>query len=462
MIPPALLPLTASIEPDAPPIPWREWLTRTRPSYRWYRHCEALASVLQDVASGKRRRVMIFLPPRHSKSETVSRLFSAYYLACHPDRWVGLNSYAAGLAFTLSRAARENFINSGGQVRSDAAAVAHWETAAGGGFWAAGVGGPITGKGFHLGIIDDPLKNAEEANSEIVREKHKDWYSSTFYTRAEPDASIIVIQTRWHEDDLSGWLLSQEAEDEPEKWHVVNLPAIAESAVTLPPTCTLEPDWRRKGAALCPERYPLERLRAIQARIGAYYWLALYQQQPTPKEGEFFKVAAMPIVGAAPAGQRQVRAWDVAATAGDGDYSSGILMSGDGAGRYWVRDVQRGQWSPDDADAIIKQTAALDGLPVEIHLAQDPGSAGKRDAATLIRMLSGYIVKAEPITGSKEARARAFASQVNAGNVSLVSGPWNRAFIDELRAFPRGRNDDQVDAAADAFNELAGPGWEFS
>lgn len=397
------------------------------------------------------------MPPRHGKSEEVSRLFTAYYLYRHPERWVGVTSYAADLAYTLSRAARDNYRAIGGALRGDAEAVKHWETPEGGGLWAAGVGGPITGKGFHLGVIDDPLKNAEEAESETIRAKQKEWYQSTFYTREEPGGAIVVIQTRWHEDDLSGWLLEEErAEDEEsEGWHVVSFEAVKEShPLEIPLSCTLEPDPRPTGAALCPERYPLERLRKIAARVGDYFFGALFQQRATPREGAFFKVSQLGYLDAEPAGLRSVRAWDLGATAGAGDYTAGVRLGTDGAGRFIVSDVRRGQWGPEEADAEVLSTAALDTRTVSIRGAQDPGAAGKRDAKAWVRMLAGYVVSTEHVTGPKETRARALASQVNAGNVSLVKGPWNRAFVEELRSFPLGRNNDQVDAVSDAFEEL--------
>ncbi len=155
---------------------------------------------------------MVFMPPRHSKSETVSRLFTAYYLYRHPERFVGLASYGADLAYTLSRAARDNFVKACGQLSKAAKAVKQWLTSTGGGLWAAGVGGPATGKGFHLGVIDDPIKDAEEAASDKIRQRNKDWLSSVFQTREEPGGAIVVLQTRWHEDDLSGYLLSMEAD----------------------------------------------------------------------------------------------------------------------------------------------------------------------------------------------------------------------------------------------------------
>src|SRR6185369_573925 len=136
------------------------------PRFKWYPHCVKIGNVLIRVALGELNRVMIFAPPRHGKSELLSRLFSAYYLNLFPERWAGINSYAAELAYTLSRNSRDNYLSSGSIMRESARAVKHWETADGGGLWSAGVGGPITGKGFHLGIIDDPIKNAKEALSE--------------------------------------------------------------------------------------------------------------------------------------------------------------------------------------------------------------------------------------------------------------------------------------------------------
>lgn len=401
---------------------------------------------------------MLFVPPRHSKSETISRLFSGYYLRKHPDQWVGLSSYSAELAYVLSRAAQENYIRSGGTVSSGASAVKHWETGHGGGFWAAGVGGPITGKGFHLGIIDDPLKNAEEAASEVIREKQKEWYRSTFYTRAEPNAAIIGIQTRWHEDDLSGWLLSEEVGEQPERWHIVNLPAIAEPGPTYPASCTVEPDWREEGDALCEERYSVERLRQIESRIGEYYWNALFQQRPRPKSGLFFKEEWFEKVGAVPADCQRVRYWDKAgADEGKGDWTVGVLMAKDSNGFFYVEDVVRGQWTAFPRNDKIKATAAKDRElygNVSIWIEQPPGLA-KESTDTIIRQLAGFNVQADPVHRDKLERAEPFKSQCEARNVKLIKADWNAKYMDELTAFPKGKHDDQVDASSGAFNKLA-------
>jgi predicted phage terminase large subunit-like protein len=429
------------------------------PRFTFFRHCELLADVLEKVASGEIKRLLISLPPRHSKSEMISRLFTAYYLKKNPHHFVGVNSYSAELAYTLSRASRENFQRCGGIVKDDVSAVKHWETTTGGGMWAAGVGGSITGKGFHLGLIDDPLKNSEEAASDTIRDKQKEWYSSTFYTRGEPDSAIIVIQTRWHEDDLTGWLLSEEKGEEPEKWHVVNLPAIydEDSYENLPASCTSEPDFRQEiGAALCPERYDAPKLKKMRARIGEYHFDALFQQRPTSKKGLFFDVSKLEIVDVAPAVVvSRVRGWDKAATSGDGDFTVGARVSKDKEDIYYVEDIVRGQWDTATRDRNIKQTAETDGKKVKIRGEQEPGSGGVFQAQTFIRMLGGFSVKCEKATTNKEVRADAFSSQINAGNVRLVRGDWNKAFIEELRKFPRGKHDDQVDSASLAFNAIA-------
>lgn len=198
------------VDCDLAVLSFREFVDIAYPRYKWYRHNQVLANALQRVADGALTRLMVFMPPRGGKSLLTSKLFPAYYLYRHPDRYIGLTAYSAELAYTFSRASRAAYRDNGGQIKGDAAAVKHWETPEGGGCWAAGVGGSATGKGFSLGLVDDPLKNAEEAFSDKIRAKQKEWYSSTFYTRAEPNGAIIIIQTRLHQDDLAGWLLSEE------------------------------------------------------------------------------------------------------------------------------------------------------------------------------------------------------------------------------------------------------------
>lgn len=445
----------------------REFAQQVNPKYQWYRHCEVLAEALEKVVTGEITRLMVFMPPRHGKSELASRIFPAYYLRRHPDRWVGLNSYAADLAQTFSRTVREHYQQSGGTIRDDSAAVKHWETPEGGGMWAAGVGGPITGKGFHLGIIDDPIKNADEAASDVIREKQKDWYRSTFYTREEPSGAVVVIQTRWHEDDLAGWLLSLEAEDEPERWHVVNLAAVAEPAderPVFPITCSVEPDWRQPGEPLCPERYDTPKLTKLQKRVGSYFFGALYQQRPTAMAGDVFKRAwwqfyttsDCPIPGVAMLPEsldRVIQSWDM--TFKDTDETDFV------SGQVWGRRATR-FFLLDRVKERMSFTTACDA--VETLSGKWPKARGKyiedkANGPAIISALRRTVHGLVPVKpdGGKLARAYAVQPLVEGGQVYLPHpriAPWVEDFIRELSQFPRGANDDDVDACTQALNVL--------
>jgi predicted phage terminase large subunit-like protein len=451
------------------PLSFREFIDRVRPGYRWYKHCEVLADVLQRVADGKLKRVMVFMPPRHGKSEQVSRLFPAYYLHRFPQRFVGLGAFGAELAHTLSRNARDFYLLSGGKLRPDAAAIKHWETSEGGGMWASGVGGPALGKGWHLGVIDDPLKDAEESQSEIIRAKQKDWYSSTFYTREEPisesdpNGALVIIQQRWNDDDLSGWLLSEEESgdnDYPEKWHVVNFEAIKEAdPPRIPDSCTLEPDWRNEGEALCPERRPIHKLLAIKRRMTDYFWSALFQQRPRSRDGALFPPGCLVLVPAHPSGLTLVRYWDKAgAKPGKGDWTVGVLMGRTDDNRFFVIDVVRGQWPPEERNRVILQTAARDEQTygsVTIYVEQPPGLA-KESTDAVIRMLAGFDVHPDPVNKDKVERAEPLSAQARAGNVFVVkNATWNRPYLAVMEGFPFGVHDDDVDASSGAFNKLA-------
>jgi predicted phage terminase large subunit-like protein len=434
---------------------FREFIADVHPRYVFYPHLEPLIAALQRVADGELSRLMVFMPPRHGKSETVSRLFPAYYLLRHPEQWAALASYGADLAYTLSRAARDFYGRGGGFMRGDAAAVKHWMTDGGGGMWAAGVGGPATGKGAHLAIVDDPIKDAEQAQSPTIREKHKDWWRSTWGTRFEPGARAVVMATRWHQDDLSGWLLSQEGED-PERWTVLDMPALAEGArMDYPESCTVLPDPRPVGAALCPPRYPAAKLEQIHRRIGDYWFSALYQQRPTVRDGGLFSRVPL-FAESAPANAERVRYWDKAGAApGKGDYTVGVLMArSDGV--WVVEHVERFQAQAAERNQRIRLIAERDHAlygRMRTVIEQPPG-LGKESTDAVVRLLAGFSVHAEPVRGDKVERAEPYAAQWQAGNVALVRAPWNAAFLEEHQAFPYGRNDDQVDSGSGAFRQL--------
>lgn len=442
----------------------RDFIEYTYPSYDfgWFNEelSEELTQFIEDVVNGKQPRLMIFAPPRHGKSEQVSRRLPAFALGKYPHLKIISASYAASLANRMSRDVKQimrsakytqvfpatklpspkdkGYIN-----RQD-----NWEVVGtGGAYKSAGVRVGITGEGADIGIIDDPVKDAKESNSKVVRDDVEDWYKTTFYTRLSPSSGIIICMTRWNEDDLAGRLL-KEAEEGGEKWRVINRPAIAEE----------DEKHRKKGEALHPARYPIARLLAIKRALGERFFNALYQGRPTGLSGSVFKTEMLQIVDAIPAGViiRKVRAWDFAATKDGGDYTVGALVGEGNDGRTYILDVVRGQYSAFEAEQILKATAARDGFDVQISIPQDPAQAGKWQAQNLIGKLKGYIAKALSMSGSKVLRASAFAAQVEAGNVVLLRGAWNTPFIEELKPFPHGDFDDQVDAATDGFNELSG------
>jgi predicted phage terminase large subunit-like protein len=225
------------------------------------------------------------MPPRHGKSEFTSKYFLAWFLGRWPRKRVILASYGASFATSWGRKVRDLLDDVGEEffgisIRKDSKAADQWEIEGhGGGMQTCGVGGPLTGKGADLLIIDDPVKNAEEANSEVYRDKTWDWYTSTAYTRLEPGGAVILIQTRWHADDLAGRILAQ-AKETGEPWVVVNLPAIAGSDDQL---------GRSVGEPLWPDRFDAADLERIKRSLGTYMFSALYGQSPTPADGGLFQ-----------------------------------------------------------------------------------------------------------------------------------------------------------------------------
>lgn len=257
------------------------------PAWDWEpEHWKLIADKLMRVERGEIKRLMIFSPPRHGKSELGTIHFPAWYMMRNPDRRVILTSYAANLADTFSRRIRAIFRDHaynlfGVSIASDSAKVDEWDIEGHHGkLIAAGVGGPITGQGASLLIIDDPLKNAEEANSPTMRQKIWDWFVSTAYTRLEPDGAIVLTLTRWHEDDLAGRLMKQMGEEDGEHWEILNLPALAEAK---------DPLGREVGEALWPSRFNVQTLLRIKRAVGSYVWSALYQQRPQDLHGGGFK-----------------------------------------------------------------------------------------------------------------------------------------------------------------------------
>lgn len=448
----------------------------TFPTYKPDPAHALIAATLDEVLAGNIKRLMIFAPPQHGKSELISVRFPALWLAHRSDDPIILTSYGASLACIKSREAR-NVVESTEyqhlfpRVRTDPTSRAgdYWKIQTmrpgGNSQWrvrrgsvlAAGVGGPITGHGAALGIIDDPISNWREAQSPTVRESIWQWWRSTFRPRIRESGHIVLVMTRWHEDDLAGRLL----EDQAERWTILRLPALAESQDVRDDrnqrlrleTGTPDPLLRSPGEPLCPQLFSREALLETQKDVGSRVWSAEYDGYPTAPEGNRFKRDWFEVISVAPTNGRRVRYWDKAGTSGGGDFTVGVLMS-TSDGLYFVEDVIRGQWSALERNRIMKQTAKLDGVNTKIWVEQEPGSSGKESAEATKRDLAGYPVFAERVTGSKEVRAEPFAAQCEASNVKLIRGPWVWMWLEEICSFPLGKNDDQVDGSTGAFRKL--------
>lgn len=427
------------------------------------RHIEVLDDICVRLATGQLaaegyRGAIVSMPPRHGKSEVCSRFLPAWFLGTFPRKSVILASYEAEFAASWGRKAREVLEELGPEVfgvkvdhRSSAAN--NWRVLpdnakrAGehGSMSTAGIGGAITGRGADLLVVDDPVKNAVEAHSRIKRESQWSWLTSTALTRLEPDATALVVMTRWHADDLAGRLIAQ-MEDGADRWYVLNLAAVSGED---------DPLGRAPGEALWAERWPLPELESRKRALGSYVWNALYLGKPVSNAGGYFDSDWLPIVSEVPGRiAHSVRLWDTASTEAAGDYSVGALMHKLEGGRFVLADVERGRWSEETFERRVLATAERDGPNVRVRMFQERGSAGKNLVQRFRRLLAGHNFKGVWVTGDKELKARPLSACAERGDLSLLRGAWNTAFIEEAVGFPNAAFDDQVDAAAGAYNDL--------
>ncbi len=411
-------------------------------------HLRMLSDWMLQAAAGHKPRILVTMPPRHGKSEMISHWLPIWILEHDLSAEVLLCSYGADFAASWGRRVRNTIRDNADKLNirlSDDSGAAHrWHTQMDGSMLTAGVGGPITGRGADWLIIDDPVKNAEEAHSKTYRDKVWEWYVSTASTRLEPGGRIILVMTRWHTDDLGGRLLDQASLD-GEPWAELHFPAIAGDA---------DPLGRAPGAALWPERYDEKGLDAIKRRIGDYWFSALYQGQPYVREGGLFQRGWFDVVADYPRDASITRYWDLAGTqpkhGGDPDYTVGAKIAAKG-GEYWIVDIRRDRLNPPGVERLVKSMAEMDGRECPIVIEQEPGSSGLTAISYFQRsVLAGYEVRGDRVTGAKELRAGPLSSAAEAGNVHLVRGSWNEALLNEFEQFPNGSHDDQVDAVSGA------------
>ena len=436
------------------------------PKAKWGWWQAEVAGVLQEfykeLQAGNRPKYVIQAPPQHGKSVQVID-FLSWLAGKMPDKRAIYTSFSERLGvranlrmrrildsdmyaevFPGTQLSKPGVPQASGQYIRNSEILEYVNHE--GYFRNTTVRGAITGESLDVGVIDDPIRGRADANSETVRDATWDWFTDDFFTRFSDDAGLLAILTRWHVDDPIGRLIERDPSVK-----VFSYSALAEE----------DEPHRKKGEALFPEHKSTEFLLERKLVMSESNWLALYQQSPTNAQGSVFKPDMLQVVDAVPAMPIEwVRGWDLGATDGDGDYTAGPKLGRLPDGRFIIADMVRGQWASHDRDRSMINAARLDGYGVRISIPQDPGAAGKVQVVALVKLLVGFPVVWSPESGDKVTRAEPLAAQVNVGNVLMLRGSWNRDLIEEMRAFPNGKNDDQVDGLSRAFAEFIGNGQE--
>jgi predicted phage terminase large subunit-like protein len=468
-----ILPFVVHTYPD----PW---------GYRVNWHHRVLAKHLDRFVRGECKRLILALPPRSGKSELVSVGLPAFIFGRDPSAKVISVSHTDDLSKRFSRRLQRIIRSPKYQglfpkvkLRDDASeeerAAGTWKLTEnqfdivgyGDSYKCSGAMGGIAGYGGNFLLCDDLYKSRKDAQSPTIRRQIWEWFTGDLQYRLEGDGGILIVAHRHHEDDLSGTLIKlMDSEEDAEKWEYVSLPARMDDE----PQNEDDPREPKSGDPLWPwlwagkkdgltaeemREKSLLRLRRLEV-ADVFSFQSLYQQNPSARTGDFFKVERIEIVGAASADAvMTIRAWDKAGTEDGGKRTAGVKMSLLSNGKICVENVTKGQWSSLRREETILDCARSDGKSVTIKIEQEPGSGGKESAEASVRKLMGFSVKLDRPTGDKATRAEPFASQVEAGNVEIIEADWNRDFKEELRHFPFGTYADQVDASAMAFNFLA-------
>ncbi len=424
----------------------RDILAYTKRVYKglWQpaRHHRLVADAVSRVIDGKCRRLMVFMPPRHGKSMQITECLPSYFLCRYPDKRVIVLSYGAELATRFGRENRMKIERYGylfdvALSKSNAGAAAFDIQNRRGGLLSVGFGGSITGQGADLLIIDDPVKNREEAESKTIRDKIFAEYQSTAYTRLQAGASVIIVMTRWHEDDLCGRLLVQN----PSEWEVLSLPALSERYDAL---------GREAGEPLWPEMgYDADWATQTQRAVGSYAFAALYQQRPAPAGGGLIRRSWWRFYDELPEMVTVVLSVDAAFKGGEDADSVSIQAWGKrGAHMYLLDDDTQ----PMDFPKTLRAIRAMH----QKHKPRCVYIEDKANGPAILSMLHSEIAGLIPVNpqGGKIARAHAVSAAIESGNVLLPKTPGAYALIDECAAFPNGMHDDRVDAMTQALNQF--------
>jgi len=423
-----------------PPVDFEAWLLEISPTFVWHwRHLVAIRAHLKRVTIGAILRLMLQVPPRHGKSEMVTVRYAGYRLEMNPGLRVIVGAYSAFLAYKFSRKTRR-IVGPRVPLSGERKAVDDWETLAGGSFRAVGVGGGVTGTGGDLIIVDDPIKNRQEANSEVYREKVHDWWTDDLYTRLEPDAAMILIMTRWHEDDIAG-RIKQNRYGDAHEWCQINLPAVAEG--------TDDPLQRDIGEALCPERYDKEALARIKRVLGDSFY-ALYQGRPIAGTGNIIKREWFRYYSTQPAENETlgiIQSWDVGNKENQlNDPSVCTTWAITRLGKYLLHEYRERLVYPDLRAAAVRLANQYSPNAV---LVEDKGNG-----TALIQDLRAHtqvpVVPIEPL-GEKTMRLAAESVAYECGQVYHplpANEPWVQDFEAELVAIPSAPNDDRGDSVS--------------
>ncbi len=408
------------------------------------RHHRLLIEKLEAVTRGEIDRLAIFMPPGAAKSTYASILYAPWHFGQFPDHCLIAASHTQELAEKWGRRVRNLLIQHslilGTALASDSQAAGRWETEAGGEYFAAGVGGSITCRRAVLVVIVEPVRSREDADSELIRDKTWDWYKSDLYTRLKPGGRIILIQTRWHEDDLAGRVL-EDMKAGGDQWEVVSLPALAESD---------DPLGRVPGQPLWPEWEDLGELERKRRAVGPRDWSALYQQRPAPEDGNYFRASWLkPYVTQPPLDTLAVYgASDYAVTANGGDYTVHVVVGVDPEGHMYLLDLWRKQAASDE---WVEAFCDLVVAHKPIGWAEEQGQIRAGVGPYLDRRQRERKAWASrrdfPVRADKAVRAQSIRGRMAIDGLYVPGGaPWLSDLRSELLAFPAGKHDDIVDA----------------
>lgn len=422
-------------------------------------HHRLIAKKLEAVERGKIKRLMIFVPPRHGKSQLTSEFFPAWYLGRNPGKYIITSTYSQELAEDFGRKVRNQLqdnlfhqIFHDCKLSDDSQSSKRFSTNQRGSYYAVGVGSSITGRGAHLLLIDDPIKNREEADSDTIRRKLKDWYTSTAYTRLMPDGAVILIQTRWHDDDLAGWLLSEHSH---ENWDIVDLPAIDKDN---------NPLW--------PEHYDLPALENIKRTIGERDWSALYQQKPQTEGGNIIKEQwwrVWPDDKPLPYCEHIFPSWDTAYSTQD--YKDTSYSANTQWGIFWNVKENRhdilllGGWADRVEYPELRRKAielTKEKKP-DCHLIEKKASGFSLVQDLRRARVDGKRIRVRTYQPDRDKIARAYAIQemFYSGQVWRPNKEWAKAIVKQIAKFPSGAppSSDYTDTVTQALLYLRNGLW---